>query len=202
MASLSAFTQFGGAFTGAMSTILPIVVVLIVVGVMLYLLFLKKLYNIEIEIFSPRADGYKILKDRGGFIKSKGITEFKLLKQKAIVPGITLEHVFSSGRKNYVKLLEIDKGELLPLNVVLDKENLKIHPEETDIKEYRNQRFIKNRMQWEKKSIFEKLVPVLTIAVPAVLVIVLMYMVLKDLGSISNTLAGATRALAAACGGG
>lgn len=195
---------FGGSsISNSIARVLPVIVMMgVLVGVVWFLLMWKR-YNVEVEIYSPRANNtVTVIKDRGGFIKTKEGTEFRLLKQKVYVPSLTLEHVITSGKKNFLKLYEVDKGELLPVDIFVNKAGLNIKPEEGDIKEYRKQRFLKNFSQLQNKTPFEKIMPVLMIAVPAVLIIVLMYITLKDLGSISNTLAMAAKNIAAACGGG
>lgn len=182
----------GSGLSGIFPMLFTLVLVVGPIGVITYLLMLWKRYNVNVEIYSPRGgNSFKIFSDKGGFVKKKGEFQFKLLKMKTTVPFVELKHIFSQGKKNFLKLLESDKGELIPMEVTIDSRDLMLKPEDIDIKMYRDQRFQKNRLLYDKKTPLEKLVPVMVIAVPTVLMIVMLYIVLKDMNGISANLATA-----------
>jgi len=205
MDASSLFSSMGSSFTTILPTVFLFIVITGVVGFIAYYLARLKNFNVEVEIISPRAgNGYKIFKDRGGYVKTKEKEkEFKLLKRRETVPFVELSHIVSQGKKNYLRLIEIDHGELVPLKTKIDYEahSMRLTPEDVDIKMFRSQRFQRNRALWDKKNFIEKFMPVILIAVPTVLMIVMMYVVMKDMTVISANFKSAMASLAQAGGG-
>jgi len=202
---LASFGTLGNSISSIVGGIKLLFQGLLLVGVlggMVYFIMRMIRYNVEVEVYSPRVNGsFKVFKDRGGFIKTKNGKVFKLLKRKIEVPCVDIRHIFASGKKNYIKLVETSPDELVPANVMIDERNVKILPEQIDIKMYRQQRFLRNQQQWNKQDAIQRFMPVILIAVPTVLMIIMLYVVTKDMTSMASSLSSAASAFKSGAAG-
>ena len=201
--------------TGGIVIIIIIILCIIIVAVALYVRYLSQfIYDVEIKSLRSSGirdiEGYKILKDKGAFIRNKRDKSvwFRLKGQMVDLPPPPLEAIQLGVKgKNYVKILQKSDEEyyyLLPdkvdmINVLRDGKEIKIGTEtvkviDGDVAYWNIQRKKSDKKLFDVESLAMKLLPYIIPVLMFMLVIFLTYFITQHWGEFASAAAALERA--------
>lgn len=218
--------------TGGIIVILVVILCFIIVGIALYIRYNSQ-FIYDIEIKSLRSSGfgksqnYKILKDKGAFIRNKKdkSVKFRLKNQRVDLPVPPLECMQLGVKgKNYIKVFQKSDEEyyyLLPSRidwetVIRDGQEIKIGEEtvkviDGDVAHWNIQQKKENKKIFDTESMVMKLLPYIIPVLMFMLVIFMTYFITNHWGEFTaaaqalekaaNSLASVSTATTTAAGG-
>lgn len=149
-------------------------------------------WPVDVLLRIERGNGYTTKWDKGRRIQSDVTGERYELKNRGkktqAVPNSAIEKV---GDQHILQMVETDNGELVPLNVDIDDEQLSIVQQDATSKAYRYNRYNQARQFWQTKSIWSKYHSEISILLFAVAFLIMSYGLIKFLGGVTGEMSNA-----------
>lgn len=185
--------------------------VMSIVGLLVFIHFVK--YDINVIILSKRAGGtLKMFPDKGAYIKDKDgiVSTFRLLKnRKARIVPPPYELLIPAKRGNFLILYQLNEEEFVPVDIDLKKvkvmaedENgnatlmeVDLEPMPSDVKLWMASMFRQIKQTYGNESVWEKMLPIVTILIVGVLCILLVYFTVTNMGDFAASISQQAKAV-------
>jgi len=180
----STFGEWGGHFVTTLSWALPTILILLLVGFVFYKWKENKSYKYPITIFSARDEGgYREIECKGGFLRRKGSApyfriKYSLFKHTDMITPPKLEGVTLYNRIYY---LQKDIDTFVQMRRKMDESIVNFIPVESDMKYGAILQIKRIREIMTTKSNFEKYAPTATVFFGLVIILIMFYMLMKQM---------------------
>ena len=197
--NLGAITGGFGGIVKYSAQILGTLGVAAVVGAILYGFYRIKKFDTKVIIFSRR-DGktVKVFMDKGAFIRKKGVTRFRLLKQKVTIAPPDYKYLIAARRANYLMLYQISDDEFFPVKAGIDNNNVVFKAQDAEVRLWLQTIIKQIKERYSHQNFFDRYAGPIIFAIAAVLCIVLIYMTVKQIGDLTGPLNNIAQALKSA----